>query len=119
MMDQLAMFKKAQEMATKKKKMDEELQKINFEGLSANGKVKGTFKFMPILNPLDPAPDYDAVSFEFDDTFFEASTPAEIAAATKSAIENGLENINTAVAEKYATLQADLMATFGAAPKQE
>ena len=114
MMDQLAMFKKAQEMASKKKKMDEELQKLNFEGASADGKVKGTFKFMPIVNPLDPAPDYEATSFEFDEAFFEAATPAEIAAASKSAIEDGLEKINAAVAEKYATLQADLMEAFGA-----
>jgi hypothetical protein len=120
MMDQFAMFKKAQEMATKKKKIDEELQKIDFEGVSADGKVKGKFKYVPVSNPMDPNPDYEAMSFEFDDAFFEASSPADLAAAAKSAIENGIEKTNEAVAEKYAALQADLMEALGqSAPKQE
>lgn len=115
MMDQLAMFKKAQEMATKKKKMDEDLQKMSFEGVSTDGKVKGIFKFVAITNPMDPNPDYEAVSFDFDDAYFEAASPAELAASAKSAIESGIEKTNMAVAEKYATLQADLMEALGGA----
>lgn len=119
-MDQMAMFKKAQEMAGKKKKLDEELQKMSFVGESSNGNVKGTFKYVPVSNPMDPNPDYEAVSFEFDDAFFESATPTELAASAKSAIENGIEKTNMAVAEKYATLQADLMeALGGAAPKPQ
>src|SRR3569623_1777961 len=48
MMDQLAMFKKAQEMAQKKQKLDEELKKMEFPGASEDGKVKAVFKYVPI-----------------------------------------------------------------------
>ena len=48
MMDQLAMFKKAQEMAQKKQKLDEELKKMDFTGAAEDGKVTGTFKYVPI-----------------------------------------------------------------------
>jgi hypothetical protein len=112
MMDQLAMFKKAQEMATKKKKLDEELQKMTFVGDNP-GQVKGTFKYVPIANPMDPNPDYEAVSFEWDEFFFESASPAELAAAATTAILRGIEQTNVAVAEKYATLQADLMEALG------
>jgi hypothetical protein len=114
MMDQLAMFKKAQEMATKKKKLDEELQKMTFVGDNP-GQVKGTFKYVPIANPMDPNPDYEAVSFEWDEAFFESASPAELAAAATTAILRGIEQTNVAVAEKYATLQADLMEALGGA----
>jgi DNA-binding protein YbaB len=113
MMDQLAMFKKAQEMASKKKEMDAELAMMSFEGIGADGKVKAAFKYVPNTNPMDPNPDYDAQSFEFDDDFFESSSPEDIAAAVKEAILNGIETTNTAVAEKYAVLQKDLMEAFG------
>lgn len=112
MMDQLAMFKKAQEMAQKKQKLDEELKKMEFEGV-AEGKVRATFKYVPISNPMDPNPDYEAVTFDFDDAFFESASPEEIAAAAKEAVLNGIDNTNKAVAEKYAVLQEDLMAAFG------
>jgi hypothetical protein len=115
MMDQLGMFKKAQEMATKKAKLDEELTKMNFEGLGADGKVKASFKYVPISNPMDPNPDYEAVKFDFDDAFFESATPEELSEAVKECVLSGIENTNVAVAEKYAVLQSDLMAAFGGA----
>jgi hypothetical protein len=114
MMDQLAMFKKAQEMATKKKKLDEELQKMTFIGDNP-GKVRGTFKYVPIANPMDPNPDYEATAFEWDEAFFESASPTELAAAAQTAIVRGIEQTNLAVAEKYATLQADLMEALGGA----
>jgi hypothetical protein len=113
MMDQLGMFKKAQEMAQKKAKLDEELTLMNFEGVGADGKVKASFKYVPISNPMDPNPDYEAIKFEFDDAYFESATPEELSAAVKECVLNGIENTNTAVAEKYAVLQTDLMAAFG------
>lgn len=119
MMDQLAMFKKAQEMAQKKKKLDDELTKIDFTGSSSGATVTGTFKYVPISNPMDPNPDYEAVKFEFDDAFFAAATPTELADAVKEAIKDGIDKTNMAVAEKYQTLQADLMAAFGGGPKSE
>lgn len=113
MMDQLAMFKKAQEMAQKKQKLDEELKAMSFEGASPDGTVKATFKYVPGTNPMDPNPDYEATKFEFDDAFFESASPSEIAAAAKAAVVNGIERVNVAVGEKYAVLQQDLMEALG------
>ena len=113
MMDQLAMFKKAQEMAQKKKELDAELAKMDFAGSSANGQVTVNFKYSPNNNPMDPNPDYEPQSFQFDDAFFESASPEDLSAAIKEAIESGIESTNKAVAEKYAVLQADLMDAFG------
>lgn len=117
MMDQLAMLKKAQEVATKKKKLDDELAKMEFVGESEGGKVKAHLKYVPSTNPMDPNPDYEVVSFDFDDDFYESSEPSDIAASVKVAIEEGVKTTNEAVVEKYSTLQADVMEAFkGGAP---
>jgi DNA-binding protein YbaB len=113
MMDQLAMFKKAQEMAQKKQKLDAELQQISYAGASEDGNVKVTFKFVPVTNPMDPNPDYEATSFEFNEEWFGSASPEDISAAIKSAVNDGVEKTNLAVAQKYASLQEDLMAAFG------
>ncbi|KAL7578335.1 hypothetical protein ACA910_012741 [Epithemia clementina (nom. ined.)] len=118
-MDQLAMLKKAQEIAQKRGKLDEELKKMSFVGESANGKVKATFKYVPATNPMDPNPDYEAIKFDFDDEFFASATPEELSAAIKECIVNGIDSTNKAVAEKYSVLQGDLAEALGSLkPKQ-
>jgi DNA-binding protein YbaB len=120
MMDQLGMFKKAQELAKKKNDLDKELSEIEYMGEGADGKVKVTFKFVPVKNPMDPNPDYEAQNFAFDEEWFEGASPEEISAAVKEAIENGIKNTNDAVAKKYETLQGDLMGALApSAPEQE
>ena len=106
MMDQLAMFKKAQEIATKKKQLDEELAKGSWEVASEDGNVKAVFKCLPSLNPMDPNPDYEAASFTFDPTWYEAASPEDISKAVKETIIKGIETTTQAVAEKYSSLQA-------------
>ncbi|KAI2514059.1 hypothetical protein MHU86_443 [Fragilaria crotonensis] len=59
MMDQLAMFKKAQEIATKKQAIEKELQLLTFDGKSSNEKVAVSMKYMPSLNPMDPQPEFE------------------------------------------------------------
>eukprot|EP00977_Amphora_coffeiformis_P004561 scaffold982_cov169-Amphora_coffeaeformis.AAC.14 len=113
MMNQLAMFKKAQEVAQKKKKLDEELQATPFVAEAADGKVKASFKYVPVMNPMDPNPDYEAIGFEFDDEYYESASAEELSAACKEAVLSGVETINNAVAEKYAVLQQDLMDALG------
>ncbi|KAL3943476.1 MAG: hypothetical protein SGBAC_002440 [Bacillariaceae sp.] len=115
MMDQLAMFKKAQELAQKKNAIDKELAELDFFGESADGKVKATFKFMPVKNPMDPNPDYEAQKFEFDDEWYESASPEDIGAAVKEAVLNGINETNDKVAEKYQALQGDLMGAMGGA----
>lgn len=114
MMDQLAMFKKAQEMAQKKQKLDAELQKMDFQGI-AEGKVNVAIKFVPVSNPMDPNPDYEATSFDFDETWFDSASPEEISEAVKAALQDGIDKTNVAVAQKYSILQEDLMAALGGA----
>ena len=118
-MDQLSMIKKAQEIAQKRGKIDEELKKMTFLGESAEGKVKASFKYVPASNPMDPNPDYEAISFEFDDEFFEAASPEDLSSAIKECIMNGIEKTNAGVAEKYSVLQGDLAEAFGAMKKPE
>jgi DNA-binding protein YbaB len=114
------MFKKAQELAKKKNDLDKELSETEYVGESADGKVKATFKFVPVKNPMDPNPDYEAQKFDFDEEWFEGSSPEEISSAVKEAIEDGIKSTNDAVAEKYQTLQGDLMGALApSAPEQE
>lgn len=44
MLDQLALFKKAQEIAQKKKDIENELAKVLYSGTSTDGKVTATVK---------------------------------------------------------------------------
>lgn len=119
MMNQLAMFKKAQEVAQKKKKLDEELMAESFEAEAADGKVKATFKYVPVANPMDPNPDYEAVNFAFDEEYYESTSPEDLAKACQEVVKSGIEVINKAVSEKYAVLQKDLVEAFGGGGQQE
>lgn len=118
MMDQLAMFKRAQEVAQKKAALDKELQAEDFSGSAADGKVTASFKYIPIKNPMDPNPDYELVDLKLDDAFFEESSPEDLSAAIQEAYTNGVEECNKAVMEKYQSLTSELSDVFGeAAPK--
>jgi hypothetical protein len=123
MMDQLAMFKKAADMAKKKQTLDSELAAETFEGMSADGKVTATCKFAPSKNPMDPQPDYDTIGFDFDEEWYQSASPEDISAAVKEAIMNGIEKTNAAVVEKYKVLEEDLKGAMGvlggAGPSEE
>jgi len=108
MMNQLAMFKKAQEMAQKKQTLDQDLAKEIFKGSAANGKVTVDCKFSPSKNPMDPQPDYDAVAFDFDEEWYDSVTPEELGTAVKEALLDGIEQTNVAVSEKYEILGKEL-----------
>lgn len=114
MMDQLAMLKKAQEVATKKSKLDQELAAEDFTGTSTDGKVTAVFKYVPSRNPMDPSPEYDAVSFTFDDEFYESASTEDLNIGVKEAIIDAVKNVNKGVEEKYETLKGDIAETFGA-----
>ena len=113
MMDQLAMFKKAQEVAAKKAELDKELQAMDFEGEAEGGNVVALLKYVPIKNPMDPNPDYDLVSVVFDDAYFEEASPDDLSAAVEEAYKLGIETCNAAVMEKYQTLTDQLSDVFG------
>ena len=107
-MDQLAMFKKAQEMATKKKKLDDELASETFTGKSADGKVVASCSFSASKNPMDPQPDYKTTKIDLDEEWFDGASPDDISAAVKEALEDGAKVTNKAVEEKYSQLQEDI-----------
>jgi DNA-binding protein YbaB len=115
MMDQLSMFKRAAEMAQKKQKLDTELAAETFEGVGADGKVKALCKFVPSKNPMDPQPEFETTSFEFDDKWYENATPEELSAAVMEALKDGTEKTSLAMAEKYKALEEDLKAVMGSA----
>jgi len=108
MMNQLAMFKKAQEMAQKKQTLDQDLAKEIFKGSAADGKVIVDCKFSPSKNPMDPQPDYDAVAFDFDEEWYNSVTPEDLGTAVKEALLDGIEQTNAAVSEKYKILGEEL-----------
>lgn len=118
MMERLAMIQKAQQMAQKKKTLDEELAKEVFEGVSADGKVKINIKFIPPTSPMDPSPDYAATAVDVDDTYFAETSAEDLSMAFKQAYVKGVETTNSAIAMKYQVLQQDMMeAMEGMKPK--
>ncbi len=113
MMDQLAMFKKAQEMAQKKQNLDKELSEQSFKGSGADGKVTVSCKFAPSKNPMDPQPDYQATGFDFDEEWWESASPEDIGAAVAEAYRDGIQVTNLAVQEKYKELEEDIKSLQG------
>merc|ERR1712087_14593 len=113
MMDQLAMFKKAQEMAQKKQKLDNELASESFTGSAADGKVTIQCKFSPSKNPMDPQPDYQASGFEFDEEWWEGASPEDISEAIQDAYRDGIAVTNVAVQAKYKQLEEDIKSLQG------
>jgi DNA-binding protein YbaB len=108
MMDQLAMLKKATEVAGLKKKIDEDLAAESFEGIAADGKVTVVCKFVPSANPMDPQPEYEVASVSFEDGWYESASPEDISDAVKAAIANGTEKANAVATEKYNALAGAL-----------
>ena len=107
-MDQMAMFKKAQEMAKKKQTLDSELASEDFKGKGADGKVTATVKFAPSKNPMDPSPGYETTAIDFDEEWFEGASTDDISNAVKDALMDGIEVTNVAVTEKYKALEEDI-----------
>lgn len=110
MMDQLAMFKKAQEIATKKQAIEKELQLLTFDGKSSNEKVTVSMKYMPSLNPMDPQPEFEVQGFTFDDEWYAGASPDDIAAAATEAYRSGVQATMLGSEEKFKVLAEDLKA---------
>ena len=113
MMDQLAMFKKAQEIATKKKAIDDELAKEDIIGEAADGNVKVTVKYVPAQMPTSPLPSYDTVSVNLDSKYLDEVSSPDLSEALVVAIRDGEKKAAAAAAEKYKTLDAEIGAILG------
>ena len=108
MMDQLAMFKKAQEVASKKNELDKELQQIDIIGSAADDKIKVTVKYIPAQLPVNPNPSYDVVAIDIDETYLGEVASEDLSSALVDAIRDGETKATVLVAEKYKKLQTDM-----------
>jgi DNA-binding protein YbaB len=115
MMDQLAMFKRAQEVAQLKLKLDNELAAETFEGIGADGKVKAFCKMVPSKNPMDPQPDFEATGFEFEDEWYESATPENLSSGVMEALQDGRAKTEIAATEKYKPLEEAFRGVMGGA----
>mmetsp|Transcript_13372 Transcript_13372/g.19121 ORF Transcript_13372/g.19121 Transcript_13372/m.19121 type:complete len:178 (-) Transcript_13372:214-747(-) len=113
MMDQLAMFKKAQEIAKMKGELDKELAAMDIIGVAADGKVKVTVKYVPAQLPVNPSPGYDAVGVEIDEDFLNETASADLGPAVVEALRDGETRATVAVGEKYKSLEAELASIMG------
>lgn len=121
MKEQMEMFKKAQEIASKKKTIDAEVAKLDITGASENGKVTSTVKIIPGSNPMSPAPDFSVTAINFDDDFFESAAPEDLSTSAVEAVREGEKKAIEEMNAKYASLASDLqgMMAPGGAPAIE
>lgn len=113
MMDQLAMFKKAQELAQKKQQLDKELAEEKITGTAADGKVEITVKYVPPQLPANPTPGYEAAAVNIDEGYLAEASAEELSAALVEAIREGEKNAMERVGEKYKSLEEDVKNIMG------
>jgi DNA-binding protein YbaB len=117
MMDQLAMFKKAQEIAKKKNDLDKEIAEMDIIGSAADGKIKVTVQYVPAQLPVNPSPGYDAVKVDIDEEYLNGVSCEDLSAALVDAIRSGEAKANEVVAEKYKSLEAEMTEILGGLQK--
>ncbi len=113
MMDQLAMFKKAQEIAKKKQELDNEIAEMDIIGTAADGKIKVTVQYVPAQLPVNPSPGYDAKKIDIDEDYLNEVSSEDLSTALVEAIRSGETKANEVVAEKYKTLEAEMSGILG------
>ena len=113
MMDQLAMFKKAQEIAKKKNDLDKEIAAMDIIGSAADEKIKVTVQYVPAQLPVNPSPGYDAVKVDIDEDYLNGVSCEDLSAALVDAIRSGEAKANEVVAEKYKSLEAEMAEILG------
>lgn len=120
MMDQLAMFKKAQELAQKKKALDDELANETIVGSAADGNIEVTIKYVPPQLPANPTPGYEAADVNINEEYLNEVSSEDLSAALVTAIRDGETKATARVGEKYKALEEDMkgiMGGMGGAPQ--
>lgn len=112
-MDQLAMFKKAQEIAKKKQELDSEIAEMDIIGTAADGNIKVTIQYVPAQLPVNPSPGYDATKIDIDEDYLGDVSSEDLSAALVEAIRSGETKANEVVAEKYKSLEAEMSGILG------
>jgi len=111
MMDQLAMLKKAQEIASKKMEIDKELATIDHVGVGADGKVSITIKYIAPAPMQQPG--YEPLSVDIDEAWMSEASVEDLNAALSTAMKDGLTKATTTTAEKMQVLTAELGEVMG------
>lgn len=123
MMDQLAMFKKAQEIAQKKAAIDKELAQEDIAGTAADGKITVAISYVPPQMPARPTPGYEATGVEIDAEYLAGVDPADLSAALVEAVRDGEKTAAALVGEKYQALGEEMKSMMagqgGDAPPEE
>jgi len=110
-MDQMAMLKKAQEIATKKMAMDKELAQQDYVGEAAGGNVKVTVKYVPPLPMQQPG--YEGSKVDIDEAYLQNASSEELSDAVAEALRDAYKKCTTEVAMKLAELTKDLGSMMG------
>ncbi|KAL3768511.1 hypothetical protein ACHAW5_006707 [Stephanodiscus triporus] len=113
MMDQLAMFKKAQELSQKKAAIDKELADEKIVGTAADGNVKVTVKYIPPQLPVNPTPGYEAAEVDIDESYLESVSAEVLSTSLVEAIRDGEAKAAELVGKKYKSLEEDMMRIMG------
>lgn len=113
MMDQLAMFKKAQELSQKKNEIDKELANEKIVGTSSDGNIMVTVKYIPPQLPVNPTPGYEAAEVDIDEAYLESVSAEELSASLVEAIRNGEVRAAELVGQKYKVLEEAMKSIMG------
>jgi len=119
MLDQLSMFKKAQQIAQKKDAIDKELAKLDIVGKAADGRIHVTIRYLPPCMPTSPSPGYDTIAVNIDDEYFKVVPCDELSRALENAIRDGETKANNIVAKKYRALDSDMGNFLGDSSSKE
>lgn len=111
MMDQLAMLKKAQEVASKKQALDKELALLEHVGSSADGKVTVTVKYVP--PPPMQQPGYEPAGCNIDEEYLSTVTSTDLSQAVADAMKDGYKKATEATQAKMQELTAELGKIMG------
>lgn len=102
------MFKKAQELAQKKKALDDELSNEIIIGTAANGNIEITIKYIPPQLPTNPTPGYEASNVNIKEEYLNEVSSEDLSVALVDAIRDGESKATERVTEKYKALEEDM-----------
>jgi len=107
------MFKKAQELAQKKKKLDDELANETIMGTAADGNIEITVKYIPPQLPANPTPGYEAAAVNINEEYLSQVSSEDLSVALVEAIRDGEKKATERVGEKYKELEEDMKGIMG------
>ena len=115
MMDQLAMFKKAQELSQKKNDLDKELSNEKIMGTAADGNIEVEISYIPPQLPVNPSPGFEASNVNINEEYLASVSAEDLSTALVEAIRDGEKTATEKVTEKYKSLEEAMQEIMGSA----